>query len=116
MAALEYYNQALSLEQIIFFEYIWNIAKFSKNRKFQIRRSTIEKDLRLTRYAVEKLQAWLEDLKILISMPRKRDTMAKLYEFSDKGLLSKWSEIYSDKFPVSHYVEQHKTRINLFKP
>lgn len=67
---MKLYKEELSIDQIMIFEYFADIATFSSNGIFQIKKKTIASALRLNRRRIDSLLDWLKDIKVIVERPK----------------------------------------------
>lgn len=100
--ALDLYRKELDLEQIALFEYMIDIARYSRGT-FQLKYVTIQEKLRINRRRLETLFTWLIELELLKEIPCEAKNKPRRFSF-DLGRLIKNPElIYAHGIPKIEY-------------
>ena len=114
--SLGYYRPELSIEQIIMFEYMVDIARFSPKGVFRIKKRTIETTLRLKRRKVDSVLDWLKEIKLLVELPGSKNK-PKTYYFDFPLLVERPQLIFAMGIPHSPeytWLTQRRKRLWLF--
>ncbi len=77
--AMKLYKEELGVEQIMMFEYLSDIAFFSQNGMFKIKKSTLASNLRLNRRKIDSLLKWMIDISVLKEVTKDKNQIRTFY-------------------------------------
>ncbi len=97
---MKLYKEELNVEQIMIFEYFVDIAYFSSNGIFRIKKNTIASTLRLNRRKIQSLLSWLIDIKLIKEVPRQAKNQIRTFYFDFWYLQKNPEIIFSEGIPA----------------